>query len=143
MLLPFLAASVLAADQVKDAATDDINDDEMTVDSVKVARQSGEKFEDAKTFKPSDTFAALVKVSDPKNGTKVKAIWTAVDAGGVHDTKVSEKEVTVTPELLKSAREPNRIDFTLNHTTPYPAGEYKVEVYLDGDLAEIQEFKIE
>jgi hypothetical protein len=139
----FTCAAAFADDQKKDAASDDMADDEVTVDSVTVVRQTGDKFEEAKTFKSSDAFAALVKISDPKNGTKVKAVWTAIDAGGVHDTRVSEKEVTITPELLKSAKEPDRIDFILPHKTPYPAGEYKVEVYLDGELAEIQEFKIE
>lgn len=141
--LAFVNAAEPSASPQKDAATDDIADDEVTVDSVTVVRDVGGKLETTNAFKPADTFVAIVKITDPKDGTKVKVVWTAVDAGGVHDTKVFDKEVTITPELLKTAKEPARIDFPLAHKNPYPPGAYKVEVFLDGDLAELHEFKIE
>jgi hypothetical protein len=41
------------------------------------------------------------------------------------------------------SKEPSRIDFTLAHDKPYPTGDYKFEVYLNGELADTVEFKVE
>ncbi|MEY2479273.1 MAG: hypothetical protein QOI04_200 [Verrucomicrobiota bacterium] len=126
----------------KDADTDD-TENAVSIEKVTLVRDAGDKFEPVKTFKPSDTFGVLVQLSEPKMGTQVKAIWTIVNAGGMEDKKLLEKEVKLTPESLKDVKNPNRIDFTLTHDDPYPVGEYKAEIYLNGELAETVEFKIQ
>ena len=45
----------------------------------------------------SDTFGVLVELSEPKIGTHVKAIWIIVEAGGMENKKILEKEVVITP----------------------------------------------
>jgi outer membrane usher protein FimD/PapC len=61
----------------------------------------------------------------------------------MRDKKIFEKKVEFTPEAIKTAKEPSRIDFTLAHDNPYPTGDYKFEVYLNGELADTVEFKVE
>lgn len=116
---------------------------EVSIEKVTLARDAGEKFEPVTNFKTSDTFCVLVKLSEAKTGTRVKAVWTAVEAGGLENKKIFEKEVTITPETTKGAKEPSRIDFTLSHDNPYPVGDYKADIYLNGELAETIKFKIE
>ncbi len=119
------------------------SEDAVSIEKVTLVRDAGDKFEPVESFKPGDTFGVLVKLSEPKNGTRVKAIWTAVNADGLKDKKIFEKEVTITPETIKGVKEPDRIDFTLSHNNPYPAGDYKVDIYLNGELDQTVEFTIE
>lgn len=127
----------------KDKEDQDEASGEVTVQKATLVRDAGDKFETVTAFKPGDTFGVLVKLSEPKIGTKVKGIWTLVDAAGMHDKTILEKEVILTAEALAGAKQKDRIDFTLSHDDPYPAGDYKFEVYLNGDKAKTVEFKIE
>jgi len=38
--------------------------------------------------------------------------------------------------------EPNRINFSLTHDAPFPAGDYKTEIYLNDELVKTVEFKV-
>ena len=134
------SAGALGKEKDDDAAD---AEDAVSIEKVTLARDAGEKFEPVKNFKTTDTFCALVKLSEAKNGTHVKAVWTAVKAGDIEEKKIFEKEVTITPEATKGAKEPSRIDFSLSHDNPYPVGDYKVEIYLNGELTETIEFKIQ
>jgi len=133
------SSGALAKDNDDDAAD---SENEVSIEKVTLVRDAGDKFEPVKSFKPTDTFGVLVKLNVPKNGTHVKAIWMIVDAGGMENKKILEKEVVMTPEAIKGAKEPSRIDFTLTHDNPYPTGDYKAEIYLNDDLTETVEFKI-
>ena len=117
--------------------------DEVQVEKLTLVRDKGENFEAVKKFKTTDTLGVLVKLSEAKIGTKVKAAWIAVDAGGMENKKIFEKEVILTEEALKDAKTKDRVDFTLSHDNPYPTGEYKVEVFLNGELADSIDFEIE
>ncbi len=117
--------------------------DEVRVEKLTLVRDTGENFEAVKKFKTTDTFGVLVKLSEAKVGTKVKAVWIASNAGGMEDKKIFEKEVVFTEEVLKTAKIKDRVDFTLSHDNPYPTGEYKVEIYLNGELADSIDFEIE
>lgn len=116
---------------------------DVTVEKLTLVRDTGKDFEPVKKFKPSDTFGVLVELSEAREGTKVKGVWTAVDAGGMLEKKIFEKTVDLTEETMKTVKNPKRIDFTLSHDNPYPTGNYKFEVYLNGELADTLEFKIE
>jgi len=140
MVLSLASTSALLA---KEQEEDSDSDDEVTIEKVTLVRDAGDKFVPVKSFKPTDNLGVLVKLSEPKTGTKVKAVWTVVNAGGLEDKKLFEKEVTFTPEALKNVKEKDRVDFTLSHDIPYPAGDYKVDIYLNGEPAETVEFKIE
>jgi hypothetical protein len=131
----------------KDAGTDGLanygHSDEVQVEKLTLVRDTGKDFQTVKKFKTTDTFGVLVKLSAAKAGTKVKAVWIAANAGGMEDKKIFEKEVTFTEEALESAKIKDRVDFTLSHDNPYPTGEYKVEIYLNGELADAIDFEIE
>ena len=118
------------------------SDSEVTIEKTVLAREREDKFEPVKSFKPDDTFAVLVFLSESKVGTKVKAVWTIVDAGGHEDEKILEKKVDLTAEAIKGVEEANRINFTLSHEKPYPTGDYKVDIYLNGELGKTVEFTI-
>jgi outer membrane usher protein FimD/PapC len=60
----------------------------------------------------------------------------------MQDKKLLEKKIELTPDAIKGVKEANRINFSLTHDNPYPAGDYKVEIYLNGELAKTVEFKI-
>ena len=118
------------------------SESEVTIEKTVLAREQDDKFEPVKSFKPDDTFAVLVFLSEPKVGTKLKAVWTIVEAGEHQDEKILEKKIELTAEAIKGVKEANRINFTLSHDNPYPAGDYKVDIYLNGELAKTVEFKI-
>ena len=139
----FLSLAFTSAALAKEKDEESESDNEVSIEKVTLVRDAGDKFEPVKSFKPTDTFGALVKLSEAKTGTRVKGVWTAVDAGGLENKKIFEKEVTLNSETLKGVREKDRVDFTLSHDNPYPAGDYKIDIYLNGELAETVEFKIE
>jgi hypothetical protein len=122
---------------------EDESESAVQVEKLILVRDAGEKFVPVKKFKPTDTLGVLVQLSEAKEGTKIKGVWTVVDAGGMQDKKIFEKKVEFTPEAIKTAKEPSRVDFTLAHDNPYPTGDYKFEVYLNGELADTVEFKVE
>ena len=134
--------SALLAKEKQDEETGD-SESEVSVTKMTLVRDAGKDFQPVKKFKPSDIFGVLIQLSEAKEGTKVKGVWTVVDAGGNKDKKILDKSVELTAEGIKSAKDPSRIDFTLSHDNPYPAGDYKFEVYLNGELADTLEFTIE
>jgi|SRR3984893_1171116 hypothetical protein len=125
----------------KDEDTDE-SESEVTIEKTVLARKTEDGFDPVKSFKPDDTFAVLVLLSEPKIGTKLKAVWTIVDAGDMQDKKLLEKKIELTAEAIEGVKEANRINFSLSHDDPYPAGDYKVDIYLNGELAKTVEFKI-
>lgn len=136
-----LALSHSAIAKEDDEDTDE-SESEVTIEKTVLAREVEDKFEPVKSFKPDDTFAVLVFLNEPVIGTQLKAIWTIVDAGGMENKKILEKNVEITPEAIKGVEEPNRINFSLTPDEPFPTGDYKVEIYLNGELAKTVEFKI-
>jgi hypothetical protein len=56
--------------------------------------------------------------------------------------KILEKNIEITLEAIKGVEEPNRINFNLTHDDLY-RGDYKTEIYLNGELAKTVQFKIE
>ena len=122
---------------------DEDSKNEVTVEKLTLVRDTGKDFEPVKKFKPTDTFGVLVQLSEAKEGTKVKGVWTAVDAGGMIEKKIFEKTVDLTAEAMKTVKNPSRIDFTLSHDNSYPTGDYKFEVFINGEPGDTLEFKIE
>ncbi len=134
-----LGHSAIGKEEDEDA---DDSESEVTIEKTVLAREVEDRFEPVKSFKPSDTFAVLVFLNEPKIGTRLKAIWTIVDAGGTENKKILEKAVELTPETIKGVEEPNRINFSLTHDDPFPAGDYKTEIYLNDELVKTVEFKV-
>jgi hypothetical protein len=136
-----LALGHSAIGKEEDADADD-SESEVTIEKTVLAREVEDRFEPMKSFKSDDTFAVLVFLSEPKIGTRLKAIWTIVDAGGMEDKKILEKKIEITADAIKGVEEPNRINFSLTHDDPFPAGDYKTEIYLNDELVKTVEFKV-
>jgi hypothetical protein len=137
-----LSTGTMLAKEKQDEESEEAGGD-VTVEKLILVRDTGKDFEPVKKFKPTDNLGVLVQLSEAKEGTKVKGIWTAVDAGGMLEKKIFEKTVELTEEAIKTVKNPKRIDFTLSHDNPYPTGNYKFEVYLNGELADTVDFEVE
>ena len=83
-----LGHSAIAKENDEDA---DDSESEVAIEKTVLAREVEDRFEPVKSFKSDDTFAVLVFLSEPKIGTRLKAIWTIVDAGGMENKKILEK----------------------------------------------------
>lgn len=146
-VLPFAISILIALTTSLPAGVNDDEEDdvenEITIEKLTLVKDTGKDFQPVTSFKPTDTFGVLVQLSEALEGTEVKGVWTAVDAGDMRNKKIFEKDVEFTPEEIKNAKNPSRVDFTLTHDDPYPTGDYKFDVYLNGKLANTLKFKIE
>ncbi len=99
--------------------------------------KDGKAVEPTTTFGPSDTVHAVVDVANAPDDTKIKAVWTAVDAGNgqVKDQKIVEKEY-LTKDIGAS------IDFTFVPDKPLPLGKYKADIYLNDKLDKTLDFEV-
>lgn len=93
------------------------------------------------TFKSSDPiFYAVIHLSSAKANPSVKIIWTIVDAtdsttkNRVTGQTFGEAELITTIPLLYGSV-PRR-------ATPWPVGQYKADVFLDGKLAQTAQFMV-
>ncbi len=88
------------------------------------------------TFAPTDsTFFCNVDLANAPDDTKVKAIWTAVQADGVDpNTQIDQTEITAGS---------GTINFKLSNQQEWPAGKYKVDLYLNDKLARSVDFQVQ
>ncbi len=109
------------------------------VSPITLTDQVDEKTKEARrplTGYPATTteFFAVVKVMNPRQGTKVAARWY-YDGKFVQefplDFAESGKDRFVAFNLVSSSNQ------------PFPTGQYKVEILLDGNVVQQQEFKVE
>ncbi len=86
------------------------------------------------TFAPDDTFYLLVDLENAPDDTTVKAEWTAVSVEGADpDTVLDDVELTGGSGTLT---------FDLQNDNPWPAGDYKVDLYLNDELDQTLTFKV-
>lgn len=86
-------------------------------------------------FSPQDVFYLTVGLANAPDDTTVKAVWTAVDAAGAAaNTVLDDAELTSGSATLT---------FDLKNDQPWPAGSYKVDLYLNDKLDRTLDFKVE
>jgi hypothetical protein len=85
-------------------------------------------------FKPDQAFYYIVVLANAPDDTKVKAVWYKVDDAG---TAAAEKFVE--KEIVGSG---SPITFNATNSNPWPAGKYKVELYLNDKLDRTQEYSV-
>lgn len=90
------------------------------------------------TFSSTDAFYAVAELNDAPQGTVVKAVWTAVDVDDTEPGEFQEHTIDVTEENSSGT-----IYFQLSNDDGWPAGLYRVDVYLNDTLAESIEFNVE
>jgi len=87
------------------------------------------------TFAPNAVFYAQADLQNAPDDTVIKAVWSAVDVPDVESGMVlTETEFTTGSGL---------VHFTLSNDTPWPAGTYKAEIYLNAELVQSLEFTVE
>jgi hypothetical protein len=87
------------------------------------------------TFAPEDTFYVNVELANAPDDTVVKTVWTAVEVEGADpNTPLDETE-------LESGS--GTLYFNLTNSGPWPAGKYKVDIYLNEELDRTLEFVVE
>ena len=89
------------------------------------------------TFAPSDTpLHYVVTLGSAPDDTKVKAVWTIVDAG---DGQYKDKMLDQT-ELQSGS---GVLNFTLAGTQDWPVGKYKVDLFLNDKLDRTTDFTVQ
>jgi hypothetical protein len=83
------------------------------------------------TFRPSDTIYASIATDGSANSATLRARWTFED-GQV----VDESTRTIAPNNRE------RTEFHIAKPTGWPAGKYKLEVFLDNQPAETKNFEV-
>ena len=87
------------------------------------------------TFAPTDTFYCVAELANAPDDTRVKASWTAVEVDGEQpNTFIDQAELTSGSGALH---------FKLSNNGPWPAGKYKVELYLNDKLDKTLEFTVQ
>jgi hypothetical protein len=87
------------------------------------------------TFSPDQTIYCIVQLANAPSDTKVKAVWTAVNAeGAAPNTQLDSTEITSAD---------NTLTFKLSNDKAWPAGSYKVELYLNDKLTNTLEFTVQ
>jgi len=112
---------------------------DVQVESITLAREEDEELKPVKNFKRADNPEhILVTLSEGNSGAHVKTVWTNVNAGGATNQKLWEKELVLDM--------PNpRADFSLsnNNSKKFPAGDYKIDIYLDDELVDTVRYKVQ
>ncbi len=86
------------------------------------------------SFAQDDTFYCIAKLANAPDDTKVKAVWYAVDVESVEaNTLIDQAEMTGSDQSLT---------FKLTNSQLWPAGKYKVELYLNDKLDKTLEFTV-
>lgn len=99
-----------------------------------VLARDEEGTEPTTVFAPDDTFYLLVDLANAPEGTSVRASWTAVAVEGADpNTFLDENELTTESGMLT---------YTLSNDGLWPVGEYKVDLYLNGELERTLEFEV-
>lgn len=91
------------------------------------------------TFSPTDIFYAVADLKNAPQDTKVEAKWTVVNAA---DTEPNLEFQTQTLDITEQSFT-GTIYFQLSNDEGWPTGQYKVDLYLNGTLAQTAEFSVQ
>lgn len=86
-------------------------------------------------FNQQDTFYNLAELIDSPNESTVKAIWIAVNTDGIEPNLIIDETEIITRNGV--------IHFELNNETLWPRGFYRLDLFLNGELAQILEFEVQ
>lgn len=88
----------------------------------------GRPGDETDTFDPGDrTVHCVTKLKNAKSGTQMRFVWWIVDADNTQNQKI--KEIEYRTRALE-----NVVHGHLTVPQDWPAGKYKVQVYVNGDL---------
>ena len=87
------------------------------------------------TFAPEDTFYCNVDLQNAPDDTNVKAVWTAVEVEG--------EEPNLELDQAEVETGSGTVYFQLENSNAWPAGKYKVDLYLNDKLDRSVEFQVQ
>ncbi|MCB9420080.1 MAG: hypothetical protein H6667_09760 [Ardenticatenaceae bacterium] len=87
-------------------------------------------------FASDQIFYCIVELANAPEDTTLKASWTAVSAAG-------EEPNLLIDETEMTAGNNNIFTFNLTNDQLWPAGKYKVDLYLNGELDRTLEFEVQ
>jgi hypothetical protein len=88
------------------------------------------------SFGISATFHAVVSLKDAPSNTNVKAIWYATDTAGAAECNTQIDEYELTTDGTRN------VDFSLTPQSTWPAGSFRVEVFINGTLDQAITFSV-
>jgi hypothetical protein len=88
-------------------------------------------------FSPADTIHAVVSIANAPKGTEFKANWYVEDIG---DASQANKLI-ISSQL--SADGTRNLDFKLTPTTQWPAGTYRVEILVNGQVESTATYSVQ
>lgn len=107
---------------------------EPSIDEVIIARSlddSQKPVDPTSVFGSEDVFYASARVSYLEEGSEVTGKWF------FGDQFIDEASVAITEDGFSGY-----VGFDLTPSTPWPAGDYRLEVYLDEELAQTVTFQV-
>jgi len=103
--------------------------------SAKMAADSDDT-QETTVFSQDQTFYCIVELANAPDDTKLKAVWTGVEVEGEQpDLLIDQAEIT--------AGNQNVFTFDLTNNGLWPAGKYKVDLYLNDKLDQTLEFEVQ
>lgn len=85
-------------------------------------------------FAQDQVFYCVVQLANAPDDTKLKAVWTAVEAEGEQpNTLIDQSEITTSKPA----------SFHLSNQGLWPKGKYKVDLYLNDKLDQTLEFQVQ
>lgn len=88
-------------------------------------------------FTPTDVFHAVAKLKNAPENTSFSATWFVTDVG----PDIACNSLIDSTEISTSGT--RNLDFNLTPETQWPVGMYRVEVYVNGDLDTVKEFRVQ
>jgi hypothetical protein len=89
-------------------------------------------------YSSNDVFYAVADLNNVETGSTVDAKWYLVSATDYEAGEIGSSTLTIEDQSLF-----NYVSFELTGVEPWPAGEYKVELYLNGTLAHTLNFSVQ
>lgn len=126
MAIAALGLALLATGCSVNISTAHIKSAKLTVDN--------EGTQETAVFANNQTFYCVVQLANAPDDTNLKAVWIAVSAEGeAPNLKIGDAQ--------KTSGDDN-IVFNMTNNQPWPAGSYKVELYLNEKLDRSLEFQV-
>jgi hypothetical protein len=111
---------------------------DVAIDKAYMAKDnSGQPGEETETFSPSDhTVHCMITLDHAAEGTQIRFDWIGVDAGEFQNRSIKKLEYTT--KALE-----NKVHANVILPRDWPEGDYKVDVYLNDQLARSITYKVE
>jgi Cytochrome oxidase complex assembly protein 1 len=135
--IDLVTGSESASESEEESANEQTADER--IESITLARESGNRLQSVKNFKRADNPEHIVvKLAEGAERTHVKTVWTNLNAGGTTNQELWTKELVPNDE-------DRTVDFSLSNSNNelFPPGDYKIDVYLDDELAQTVRYKVQ